>query len=988
MEPVEGVKAQFIHQLNQLYEQAGRPTLVSLQGENAVWLARSSVSKLLNGKFDRTPPWERIEAFVIACVKIGKSKNLRMSPQDVLLEQWRHHYEFLAIVLDQASRRSLVSTSDDRAITLEPTRRRRFGAVPPRADSFQHRAAAEVLKRAGERGGAATTQVSVLTGLSGVGKTQLAADHAHTVWDSRQVGLVAWISARTRTAITAAYTEIAVELLGQNPAAPERAWRRLREWLADTSTRWLIVLDDLRDPADLEGLWPPPNGGGQVVVTTRGRNAAPHGDRRHIVDIGTFTSSEALACLVEGLPARAGDTVQLSKLAEDLGFLPLALAQAVAYLTDKPLHATADYRTMLSDRKTMLGQKPPQAGTVPEEHEQTVAAIGSLSIAAADQLAPDGLARPLLELTALLDPAGIPIPVFTSDAVVTHLEARLNRGVTADSIVQGLDCMRRFSLLTVDPEQPHCGVRVHTLVQRAIRDTLTPDMCGSLARAAADALNETWPDIETDQELVQALRSNADALQDIAEDHLFRPGGHPVLFRLAQSLGNAQLLDAAATVTKKLHHRTTIRPRDLDNSRAGETVRANNRLRAPWKFQPASTILRRDTSHGGWPRWRAAASVAVVAGAVLIAPWQAARQPSAPTATSAVANRIVHADTRDTTYFFGRDVSRRPIRARVVAGTESPAVWTNIGDVVLASDPVAFRKGEGNIIGLFGRAASGELMYSYIDDKSVGPNSWFRIGSAVIAGTPSVIYRSSGNMIDVFARDVAGRLLHARAADASPNWSNLKVVNDAPIATDPVAIYNSVDDVIEVFARNKADYLVHVRSDGAGRWSGWNTIGNAPIIGTPSVVYKEKNNVTEVFARNRGNMPVHAYISADSNGWTRWYGITDWEGAYDIPLSSDLVSVYKLSSNATEIFALDSEGHVVHSYLLNNTNRFSFWTGIGGRTFSDQPGATYTEAGNLTELFGRDSTGAPVHAYAIGTSANWTDWLAVGDVKLAPARQN
>ncbi|MGW4826272.1 NB-ARC domain-containing protein [Amycolatopsis japonica] len=986
MEPVEGAKDRFVGQLKQLRDLAGHPSLAALEKQDSVWLAQSTVSTLLTGEFKRPPQWERIKAFVTACVKIGESKNLRMPPEDLLLGQWRHRYEGLTEVLDQAARRSPDSPSHDGAVTLEPTRRRRFGVVPPRADFFQRREVAVALKTTGERNPGGTMQVSVLTGLSGVGKTQLAADHAHAVWDSRQAGLVAWISARTRTAITAAYTEIAVELLGQHPAAPERAWRRLREWLAETSTRWLIVLDDLRDPADLEGLWPPHNGGGQVVVTTRCRDVAPREDRRHIVDIGPFTSSEALACLIEGLPARAGDTVQLSKLAEDLGFLPLALAQAVAYLTDKPLHATADYRTRLADRKTTLGQAP-QAGKSPHEHERTVAAIGSLSTDAADQLAPVGLARPLLQLAALLDPAGIPIAVFTADAVAAHLEGRLNHAVTADSIVRGLECLRRFNLLTLDPEHPHCGVRVQALVQSAIRDTLTPDMYSSLARTAARALNETWPDIETDQELVQTLRSNVGAVQDIAEDYLFHPDGHPVLFRLVKSLGNAQLLDAAATVTKKLHHWTTISRRDLDNSRAVEAVSANKRLRAPWRFHPASTILRRHTSYSEWPRWCAAASVAAVVGVVLIAPWRAEREPSVTTATSAVANRIVHVDTRDTKYFFGRDVSGRPIRARVIAGTESSTVWTNVGDVVLASDPVAIRRGDGHGIGLFGRAASGELVYSYIDDKSGGPNSWMRIGSAVITGAPSVVYRSPGNTIDVFARDGAGRLLHARTADSSPNWPDLKVVNETPIETDPVAIYNSVDDVIEVFARNKADYLVHVRSDGVGRWSGWSTIGNAPIIGTPSVVYKEKNNVTEVFARNGRNLPVHAYVSVDSNGWTRWYGIADWEGEYDIPLSSDLVSVYKLPSNATEIFALDVEGRVVHSYLTEITNRFSFWAGIGSRTFSDQPVAVYVEAGNLTEMFGRDSTGAPVHAYNTGTSANWTDWLAVGDVKLAPANR-
>nr|WP_246481477.1 tetratricopeptide repeat protein [Amycolatopsis umgeniensis] len=488
-----------------------------------------------------------------------------MLPEDVLLEGLRHRHEALAAALDRISRRTPSLVSDDCAVTQEPQRRRRFGAVPPRAGAFQHRAVAETLKRAVESEGtavltgAATTPTSVLTGLGGVGKTQLAADHAHTVWDCRQVELLVWISARTRDAITAAYTEIAVEWLDQDPSAPERASRRFREWLAETPARWLIVLDDLQDPADLTGLWPPHTSGGQVVVTTRCRDATLHGDRRHIVDIDLFTAPEALAYLTEKLPVRATETTELGKLAQELGFLPLALAQAAAYLTNKPLLATADYRTRLADRITTLGQMLPRVGELPDEHEQTVAATWSLSIEAADQLDPAGLARPVLEIAALLDPAGIPVTVFTSDAIAAHLKTRLDRDVTPEDLIGGLECLRRFSLLTLDPEEPHRGIRVHALVQRAVRDVLTPDIHGSLARVAASALLKAWPDTDVGQKLVQALRSNTSTLQDAAEEHLWQPDGHPVLFRLSASLREAELLDAAITASKRLHHQAFSR---------------------------------------------------------------------------------------------------------------------------------------------------------------------------------------------------------------------------------------------------------------------------------------------------------------------------------------------------------------------------------------------------------------------------------------------
>ncbi|MBN6039992.1 FxSxx-COOH system tetratricopeptide repeat protein [Amycolatopsis sp. 195334CR] len=558
-------RARFVDELEQLRVLAGGPTLAALCEQNPGSLKRSTVSTLLAGEFVRVPPWERIAAFVTACVQIGRANQVTMPPEDVLLQQWKYRHEVLIVALDQGSPRDSRPPADDNAAPAVLRQRRRIGSVPPRAGAFQHRAVTAALTRSVEGGGTAvltgaapTTPASVLTGLGGVGKTQLAADHAHTMWDNHEVELLVWISARTREAITAGYADVAVELLGKDPAAPERACRRLLEWLAETPDRWLVVLDDVQAPSDLVGLWPPHSAAGQVVVTTRCRDAALHGDRRQVLDVDLFTPAEALAYLTDKLPGHAhAGHADLAGLAEDLGCLPLALAQAAAYLINKPLLTCADYRARLTGRRSTLRDVLPTEQDLPDEHEQTVAATWSLSIEAADQLDPAGLARPILEFASLLDPAGIPTAVFTTDVAAHYLTTRLARDVTADDVLGGLEALSRFSLLTLDPAQPDRAVRVHALVQRAVRDLLPVDTVGELARAVANALLDAWPHVESDQELVQALRSNTGTLQGTAEDHLWQPGGHRVLFRLARSLGEAGLLHGAITVTKRLYHRAS-----------------------------------------------------------------------------------------------------------------------------------------------------------------------------------------------------------------------------------------------------------------------------------------------------------------------------------------------------------------------------------------------------------------------------------------------
>ncbi|MFE5375679.1 hypothetical protein [Streptomyces mirabilis] len=134
------------------------------------------------------------------------------------------------------------------------------GVLPPRALSFQHRAEADQLRAAVDSGGTAVL-TQVLTGTGGIGKTQLAADYARTAWDSGGVDVLLWISASSRSAITAGYARAGVELLAADPRDPEQAARVFLAWLEPKAgqepCQWLVVLDDVVDPADMRGLWPP-----------------------------------------------------------------------------------------------------------------------------------------------------------------------------------------------------------------------------------------------------------------------------------------------------------------------------------------------------------------------------------------------------------------------------------------------------------------------------------------------------------------------------------------------------------------------------------------------------------------------------------------------------------------------------------------------------------------------------------------------------------
>ncbi|TVZ86623.1 tetratricopeptide repeat protein [Streptomyces sp. BK340] len=440
------------------------------------------------------------------------------------------------------------------------------GVIPPRAGCFQPRAEVVRLREALAGGRAAvlvgqdTVRGQVLAGMGGVGKTQLAADYARTAWQAGELDVLVWITASNATAAASGYAQAAVELLGADPADRETAARAFLAWLEPKANaepcRWLVVLDDVTDPADLNGLWPPAGPYGRTLVTTRRQDAALALAGR-LIKVGLFTEAESLAYLNATLGAceRREPDEQLAALAQDLGHLPLALSQAAAYLIDAGISAAA-YRRLLADRSASLTDAAPEV--LPDGQTQTAAAAWSLSVERADTLRPVGLARPMLQLAAFLSPNGIPQTVLTGEPALTHLTRHRNTpvSVTADEAVGALRALGRLSLIDHTPATPHQAVRVHQLIQRAIRDTLTPGRHDQLARTTADALTMAWPAIERDTELAQALRANTTTLTRTAEDALHRPDVHAVLYLAGRSLGEAGQVTAATAHFQRLTETT------------------------------------------------------------------------------------------------------------------------------------------------------------------------------------------------------------------------------------------------------------------------------------------------------------------------------------------------------------------------------------------------------------------------------------------------
>ena len=125
------------------------------------------------------------------------------------------------------------------------------GIIPPLSDSYHPRpeTGPDLALRPGE--------TVVLTAQGGTGKTELAAEFAHARLGARDVEVLVWVTATGRDAILSGYARAANAVgaadlsLGAQAAAA-----RFAAWLIRTRRSWALIIDDLRDAADLDGLWP------------------------------------------------------------------------------------------------------------------------------------------------------------------------------------------------------------------------------------------------------------------------------------------------------------------------------------------------------------------------------------------------------------------------------------------------------------------------------------------------------------------------------------------------------------------------------------------------------------------------------------------------------------------------------------------------------------------------------------------------------------
>lgn len=319
---------------------------------------------------------------------------------------------------------------------------------------------------------AALTQA--ITGLGGVGKTQLALEYVYSYINEYEI--VWWLRSEEPSTLAADYASLAGALnLPESKLADQNiVVKAMRQKLGQLED-WLLIFDTAGKPENIDP-YLPQGGGGHVIITSRNQDWDVLARE---MPIRVFEEDEAVEFILTRTGEENSDSAK--ELALELDRLPLALEQACAYIKTCK-RSIAGYLELYRQRKTEL-LKFPISRT---DYGYTVATTWEISF---QQVQEESEAdADLLNLCAFLAPDKIPKSLIVGGA--EHLPEPLASAV-ADELKfdDALAALRRYSLLIVADDT----LSVHRLVQAVTRDRLSGEKQKMWADAAVRLVNDAFP---------------------------------------------------------------------------------------------------------------------------------------------------------------------------------------------------------------------------------------------------------------------------------------------------------------------------------------------------------------------------------------------------------------------------------------------------------------------------------------------------------------
>ncbi|KAL6409280.1 hypothetical protein AUP68_05652 [Ilyonectria robusta] len=324
-----------------------------------------------------------------------------------------------------------------------------------------------------------------LHGLGGIGKTQIALAYAYWLQDEHPEVSVFWVHASNAERFRQAFAYIAQEcqIPGYDDSKTDML-QLVKTWLERRERgNWLMIIDNADDaqvffsqstePAnaathqDRIGRYIPECAHGSLLITTRNLMAASRLTKGNpTIGVGNMDESESAQLLRTRLGGIEYSSTELSILSSRLEYLPLALAQAAAFIQENALQIK-DYLQLLGHSdQTLVDLLSEEFETTGRETEtpRAVAETWALSFQQIEKQ--NSLAGELLSFMCLLDRQDIPMEFLFH---YTQKDHDGNFGSTV-TLTKALGILKAFSFIAEGKDE---HLNMHRLVQLVTRKWLT-----------------------------------------------------------------------------------------------------------------------------------------------------------------------------------------------------------------------------------------------------------------------------------------------------------------------------------------------------------------------------------------------------------------------------------------------------------------------------------------------------------------------------------
>jgi tetratricopeptide (TPR) repeat protein len=334
----------------------------------------------------------------------------------------------------------------------------------------------------------ALTQGYAISGLGGIGKTQTAVEYSYRY--RSEYRYIFWVRAETEVELQAGFVEIArlLDLPEQDATNPADTVQAVKHWLEHTS-EWLLIFDNADAPEQLKTYYPrTPRG--HILLTSRAQVFDTLGIARPL-PLEKMDPQEALEFLFKRTTRTQNDPNEKNaaeQIAKELGYLPLALEQAAAYMVAK----TARFQDYLASfqwqRLSLLNKAQPRTGDYPA----SVASTWALNFQEVEQ---DPVAADILRVSAFLSPDAIPFELLTEGA--SQLGPVIASTLTTEdplALNEALEPLTRYSLIRVDVDTQ--TYNIHRMVQEVLKDQLGRALQAEWAERVVRAVAQSFPKVD------------------------------------------------------------------------------------------------------------------------------------------------------------------------------------------------------------------------------------------------------------------------------------------------------------------------------------------------------------------------------------------------------------------------------------------------------------------------------------------------------------